>query len=62
MSNNYARNRGVFKRIFSIYAVIMLLAVFAVELYITDAVRGSYITNLQENLVAEAKLVAILCS
>ena len=60
MSSNHARNRGIFKRIFIIYAVILLLAVLAVELYITDAVRGSYIAKLQENLIAEARFVSVM--
>ena len=60
MSSNHAKNRGIFKGIFIIYAVMLFLAALALELYITDTVRENYITNLQENLVAEAKLVSIM--
>ncbi len=59
MSSNYTRNRGIFKHIFILYAAILLLSLLAVELYITDAVRANYIASLQENLIAQARLVSI---
>jgi two-component system phosphate regulon sensor histidine kinase PhoR len=50
--------RGIFKRIFILYAIIMLLAIFFIELYITDAVRENYTDNLKENLSIQATLIS----
>jgi len=43
MSNNNIRTKGIFRRIFILYAVIMVLAVLVTELYITDTVRERHI-------------------
>jgi len=50
--------RGIFRRIFITYSLILLLAVIAIELSITDAVRESSINALQNNLVVQAKLIS----
>ncbi len=50
--------QGIFKRIFILYAIIILLAVFLTELYITNAVRENYIDNLKENLSVQATLIS----
>lgn len=50
--------RGIFRRTFILYAVVMVLAVVFVELYITSAVRESYIENLKKTLLAQISLVS----
>ncbi len=50
--------RGIFRRIFLLYAVVMLLAVFFTEFYITDMVRENYLDGLRKNLAVEISLVA----
>ena len=40
----------IFKRIFILYAVLMIVALIAVELYVTAAVRNYYIDNLRKDL------------
>jgi two-component system phosphate regulon sensor histidine kinase PhoR len=58
MSNNDKKNRGIFRRIFLLYAIIMVLAVLFTELYITGTVRENHIKNLGDNLAVEAALIA----
>jgi len=58
MSNKNIETRGIFRRIFILYTIIMVLAVLVTELYITDAVRESHIKNLRDNLVIEVALIA----
>src|SRR5512144_578825 len=48
----------IFRRIFLIYGVVLLMAGLFTELYITSAVRGNYVSNLQEHLVDMMPLVA----
>ena len=62
MSDKEERKSGIFKRIFILYAAILILAVLAFELYVTNTVRAHYIANLQENLIAEAKLISTTLS
>ncbi len=50
--------RGIFKRIFILYAIIILLSVLLTELYITNAVRENYIDNLKSNLSIQATLIS----
>ena len=50
--------QGIFKRIFILYAFIILLAVLFTELYITNAVRDNYIDNLKANLSVQATLIS----
>src|SRR3990172_5685533 len=50
--------QGIFKRIFILYAIIILLSVFLIELYITDTVRKNYRDNLKENLSIQATLIS----
>jgi len=50
--------QGIFKRIFILYAFIILLAVLFTELYITKAVRDNYIDNLKANLSVQATLIS----
>jgi two-component system, OmpR family, phosphate regulon sensor histidine kinase PhoR len=58
MSNEQYENRGIFRRIFFLYAGILLLAALAVEFSITNAVREDYVDRLKSNLIAQAKLIA----
>ena len=58
MSNNTIKTRGIFRRIFILYAIIMVLAVLVTELYITDTVRENHIKNLGDNLAIEVALIA----
>jgi two-component system phosphate regulon sensor histidine kinase PhoR len=48
----------IFRRIFLIYAVVLLIAGLFTELYITSAVREYYIDNLEEHLSGTTSLVA----
>jgi two-component system, OmpR family, phosphate regulon sensor histidine kinase PhoR len=57
MSNSPVK-RGIFRRIFITYSLILLLAVIVIELSITDAVRESTIHDLQNNLAIQAKLIS----
>ena len=49
---------GIFRRMFVIYAVIMILAVIGVELSVTSAVRDTYISHLRDNLAVQADLIS----
>jgi two-component system phosphate regulon sensor histidine kinase PhoR len=51
-------NNKLFRRIFIIYAVIVLIAGFFTEIYITSTVRDNYIGNLREHLAGESRLIA----
>lgn len=50
--------RSIFRRIFWLYALVMLLAGVVIETYITAAVRGNYIDNLKKNLSGEIRLIS----
>jgi two-component system phosphate regulon sensor histidine kinase PhoR len=50
--------RKIFRRIFLLYAAVMLLAVFFTEFCITDAVRDNYLDGLTRNLAVQISLVA----
>lgn len=50
--------KGLFRRIFILYAVIMLLAVLLVQLYITDTVRDTYINDQQDKLLVQTALIS----
>ncbi len=50
--------RGIFNRIFILYAAILLLAAAGTELYVTGAVREDRISSLRENLAVQAELIA----
>jgi two-component system phosphate regulon sensor histidine kinase PhoR len=50
--------RKIFRRIFLLYAAVMLLAAFFTEFYITDAVRENYLDELRKNLAVQISLVA----
>ena len=58
MSNNEINKPSIFRRIFIIYAIIMILAVLITELFITTAVRERYVEGLQNNLAVQAGLIS----
>ncbi len=48
----------IFKRIFLIYAILMLLAIIFVELFVTAAVRDNHIDTLRKDLATQISLLA----
>jgi len=50
--------KRIFRRIFLVYAGVLLLAMAFVEIYITTAVRDNYLDNLQEHLDHKINLIA----
>jgi two-component system phosphate regulon sensor histidine kinase PhoR len=50
--------RGLFRRIFILYALVILLSGLFGEMYITSAVRESYVDNLGKSLLAHISLSA----
>ncbi len=50
--------RGIFKRIFWLYAAVILLAALFTEFYITGAVRDSYVVDLKRNLAVQISLIS----
>jgi len=50
--------RGIFRRIFIVYAIVMVLSGVFGEVYITSAVRANYIANLKKSLSAEINLIS----
>ncbi len=49
--------RNIFKRIFLLYAVVIIAAVFIVEVYITSSVRENYVADLRKNLLIQIALM-----
>src|SRR3990172_2742604 len=52
------KKRGIFRRIFLLYAIVILCAFLFIELSITTAIREQYIDGLKQNLVVQAALIA----
>jgi two-component system phosphate regulon sensor histidine kinase PhoR len=50
--------QGIFKRIFILYVVILFLSVLIMEVFVTGAVRTSYINTLRDNLSTQAVLIS----
>jgi two-component system phosphate regulon sensor histidine kinase PhoR len=48
--------RRFFGRIILLYAIMLLIAGFFIELYITNAVRNGYIDDVRDNLLVQASL------
>jgi two-component system phosphate regulon sensor histidine kinase PhoR len=53
---------NIFKRIFLLYAVLMVLTIIVVELYITAAVKNYSIDILRKDLAVEISLISIRLS
>src|SRR5512143_2931078 len=51
-------SKRIFRRIFLVYAGVLLLAMAFVEIYITAAVRDNCVDNLQEHLAHEINIIA----
>jgi len=49
---------NIFRRIFVLYAVLMILTIIVVELYITAAVKNYYIDNLRKDLAVQISLIS----
>ena len=49
---------GIFRRIFILYALVLLLTVLFAEVYITSTVRESYTDNLKQNLFIQINLIS----
>jgi two-component system phosphate regulon sensor histidine kinase PhoR len=49
---------NIFRRIFLLYAVLMILTIIVVELYITAAVKNYYIDNLRKDLAVQISLLS----
>ncbi len=56
--SNRPFKRGIFRRIFIRYAVILALAALFIELFITNMVRESYILELENSLAIQGRLIA----
>src|SRR5512139_2052933 len=52
----------IFRRIFIIYAVIVLIAAAFTEVYITSAVRENHINNLKQHLMDKVSLLSKVVS
>jgi hypothetical protein len=50
--------RGLFGRIFWLYAIIILAAVVFIEIFITNAVKSSHIDDLRDHLFSQATLIS----
>ncbi|TAN44426.1 MAG: HAMP domain-containing histidine kinase [Nitrospirae bacterium] len=50
--------KGIFRRIFLIYSVLLMLSLVLVEIYITSAVRESYIEDLKKDLAVRIRLIS----
>jgi two-component system phosphate regulon sensor histidine kinase PhoR len=50
--------QGIFKRIFILYGAILFLSVIITEVFVTGAVRTSYISTLHDNLSTQAVLIS----
>lgn len=54
--------KSIFRRIFILYFLIILLSGIFGEIYITSAVRENYLDHLKENLSAEINLISAMVS
>lgn len=52
------KKRGIFKRIFLLYAIVIFLAFLFIELSITTTIREHYIAGLKQSLVVQASLIS----
>ena len=50
--------RGVFRRIFVLYAAVLIVALLFVELSLTSAIRERNLAGLRQNLAVQASLIA----
>ncbi len=50
--------KRLFSRIFLLYALLMLAAIVFIEIFITDTVRSSHISDLRDHLLSQASLIS----
>ena len=50
--------KNIFRRIFIVYFIVLLISVVFIELYITNVVRTSFIENLNNSLYKQASLIS----
>ncbi|MBF0328751.1 MAG: PAS domain-containing protein [Nitrospirae bacterium] len=50
--------KGIFRRIFLIYSVLLIVSLLLVEIYITSAVRESYIEDLKKEIAVRISLIS----
>jgi two-component system phosphate regulon sensor histidine kinase PhoR len=50
--------RHIFRRIFLLYSIVLLLSVIVIELYITNVVRTDHVNNLKDSLLIQARLIS----
>ncbi|MBI5057458.1 MAG: PAS domain S-box protein [Nitrospirae bacterium] len=50
--------RHIFRRIFLLYALVLLFSVIFAELYVTKVVRSGYINDLKDSLLIQAGLIS----
>jgi two-component system phosphate regulon sensor histidine kinase PhoR len=48
----------IFRRIFLLYFIVLLLSVIVIELYITNVVRSDHVNNLKDSLLIQARLIS----
>jgi len=48
----------IFRRIFLLYVIVLLLSVIVIELYITNVVRSNHLSNLKDSLLIQAGLIS----
>jgi two-component system phosphate regulon sensor histidine kinase PhoR len=58
MLNNPLKKRGIFRRMFILYTVIILAAVLFIELFISEAVRDNYVNTVKDHLAVQAALIS----
>ncbi|MBI5641683.1 MAG: PAS domain S-box protein [Nitrospirae bacterium] len=49
---------GIFRRLFLLYAVVILAAALFMEVFVTSAVRDNYVGNLGKNLAVQINLIS----
>lgn len=50
--------KGIFRRIFILYAIVFLAALTLIEIYITATVKNNYISNLEETFSVQISLIS----
>jgi two-component system phosphate regulon sensor histidine kinase PhoR len=50
--------KHIFKRIFVIHCIVLLLSVIFIEVYITSVIRNSYLSDLKTSLFIQANLIS----
>jgi two-component system phosphate regulon sensor histidine kinase PhoR len=50
--------RHIFRRIFLLYFIVLLLSVIFIDLYVSNVVRSGYIGNLRDNLSIQAGIIS----